>query len=295
MTKFGAAITLCALVCAPTTILAQTAPPAPPAGAQPLKYTQGEITIGADLARLKVPATFRFLGPEDSQRVLVDLWGNPKGDAPLGMLIPADKDPDTEEGWGIILTFEEEGYVKDDDADQINYADLLKEMKQDTTAANEERKKAGFEAVDLVGWATPPHYDKAAKKLYWAKELRFGGSEANTLNYNIRILGRRGVLVLNAVAGMNQLPEVQAATPEILSFVDFQPGHRYADYSPDTDQLAAYGIGALIAGKAAAKVGLFKMLLGLLIAGKKFVILGLVAAAAGLKRLFGPKTDSGQA
>ncbi|MBX7185869.1 MAG: carboxypeptidase regulatory-like domain-containing protein [Vicinamibacteria bacterium] len=46
-------------------------------------------------------------------------------------------------------------------------------------------------------------------------------------------------------------------------------------------------IGALIAGKVAAKAGLLKVLLGLLIAGKKFVVVAL--AAAGLKRLFGPK------
>lgn len=295
MKRFGAAVSLCALTCASTLVSAQAPPAPPPSAGLKLNYTQGEITIGGGLARLKVPSTFRYLGPEDSQKVLVDLWGNPKGDAPLGMLIPADKDPDTEEGWGIILTFEEEGFVKDDDADQINYTDLLKEMQQDTDAANEERKKAGYGAVDLVGWATPPRYDKAAKKLYWAKELRFAGSEANTLNYNIRILGRRGVLVLNAVAGMNQLAEVQAATPEILALVDFQPGHRYADFSPDTDQIAAYGIGALIAGKAATKVGLFKMLVGLLVAGKKFVIIGLVALAAGLKRLFGPKGDTEQA
>jgi len=51
--------------------------------------------------------------------------------------------------------------------------------------------------------------------------------------------------------------------------------------------VAEYGIAALIAGGLAAKAGLFKVLLGALIALKKFIVLGLVAAAAFLRRLFG--------
>src|SRR5262245_6974732 len=247
MTRHGAAFLLFVVGAASLHAQAPPAPSGPAAPAVKLDYKQGDITIGNGIAKLAVPPSFRFLGPEDSQKVIVDLWGNPRSNAPLGMLIPANVEPDTAEGWGIIITFEEEGYVKDDDAEKIDYADLLKEMKDGMASENEERQKSGFPAIQLVGSATPPHYDKAAKKLYWAKELKFGGSPENTLNYNIRILGRRGVLVLNAVAGMGQLKDVEAATPEILGFVDFQPGHRYADYTPGTDKLAAYGIGALIA------------------------------------------------
>lgn len=71
-------------------------------------------------------------------------------------------------------------------------------------ASNEERRKQGFPTVRLIGWAEPPSYDQAANKMYWAKELAFSDSVARTLNYSIRILGRRGVLVLNAVAAMAQ-------------------------------------------------------------------------------------------
>ena len=259
-----------------------------------LDYQQGEITIGQGLAKLNVPPAFRFIGPNDAQKVIVDLWGNPKSDAPLGMLLPADKDPDTAEGWGIIITFEEDGYIKDGDAESINYADLLKDMKEGMEAENAERQKAGFPAIQIVGWATQPRYDKVAKKLYWAKELKFGGATENTLNYNIRILGRRGVLVLNAVAGMPQLAEVEAATPTILGFVDFQSGHRYADYVEGTDKLAAYGIGALIAGKVATKIGFFKGLLALILAGKKFIIIAIVAAGAAIKRLFAGRSEKNQ-
>ena len=86
------------------------------------------------------------------------------------------------------------------------------------------RVDAGYEPIELVGWATPPRYDSRTHKLYWAKELKFGDSDENTLNYNIRILGRRGVLVLNAVAGMSQLALVQSGMQRGAGHHRFQPG-----------------------------------------------------------------------
>ena len=78
---------------------------------------------------------------------------------------------------------------------------------------------------------------------YWAKEIHFGNETENTLNYNIRIFGRRSVLVLNSVAGMSQLPEIERNTPAILSGVEFNSGNRYADFNPASgDKVASYPI-----------------------------------------------------
>jgi uncharacterized membrane-anchored protein len=71
-----------------------------------------------------------------------------------------------------------------------------------------------------------------------------------------------------------------------MSLADFNPGRRYADYKSGTDRTAAYGIGALVAGKLAAKAGLFKLILAALLAGKKFVVLAPAGAAALVARLF---------
>ncbi len=67
-----------------------------------------------------------------------------------------------------------------------------------------------------------------------------------------RLLGRRGVLVLNAVATVDQLSSVKASMQQLLPAVEFNPGHRYADFFPGKDQMAEYGIGALIVGSIAA-------------------------------------------
>jgi uncharacterized membrane-anchored protein len=251
------------------------------------------------MATIRLPTSFRFLGPEGSRRLLTDGWGNPSGaaDDVLGMLVPAGVSPLASGGWGIVITYEEDGYVNDDDAASIDYSKMLKEMQDATVAANEERQKQGFEPVTLMGWAEQPSYDSSAHKLYWAKELVFGSGPEHTLNYNIRILGRRGVLVLNAVAGMDQLPTIRNETRGILASVDFNEGHRYTDYLPGKDKAATYGIAGLIIGATAAKAGFFKVLWIGILGFKKVIIVAIIALGVWLRRVFGrrPTTPSADA
>jgi len=258
-----------------------------------LAYQTGKVQLSGGMATITLPPSFRFLGEQDSRKLLV-AWGNPPESAQgvLGMLVPADVSPLSEDGWAIVVTYDDDGYVNDEDAKTLNYDKVLNEMQEQTVASNEARQKEGFEPITLVGWAEPPHYDAAAHKLYWAKELKFGSSTDHTLNYSIRILGRRGVLVLNAVSSIDQLATVKKGTPDVLAAVEFNEGHRYADYLPGTDKAAAYGIGGLILGATAAKAGLFKLIWVALLASKKLIIAGVVAAGAAIKKLFGGRNEA---
>ena len=113
--------------------------------------------------------------------------------------------------------------------------------------------------------------------------MRFGSGIEETLNYNVRILGRKGVLLFNAVAVPSQLPAIKASIPDLLANVSFIKGQQYQDYSADIDEVAAYSIGGLVAGKVLAKVGFFAIIL-------KFWKLGILAlggAWAAIKRFFG--------
>jgi len=254
-----------------------------------LNYQSGEIVLPGEVATLQVPDSFRYIDPQNAERVIVQAWGNPKGDGTLGMLFPADVSPLSEQGWGVVITYVEDGYVSDKDADSIDYDELLKEMKERIAEDNKERRKQGFQEIDLFGWAATPYYDRDTHKMYWAKELGFGGVDEHTLNYNIRVLGRKGVLVLNAVSSMNQLSTVKEEMQQVLAFTDFNSGFRYADYNAKTDKTAAYGIAALVAGGVAAKAGLFTKLFGLLLAAKKLVIAGVIALGALLSKIFKKK------
>lgn len=251
-----------------------------------LNRMTGEIELPNDVASLNVPESFYFLNSKDAAKVLVDVWGNPPGQQVLGMLLPADVTPYYAESWAVTISFEEDGYVSDEDADQINYDELLVQMQEDTREASKQRVEQGYEPISLVGWASKPYYDASAHKLHWAKEIKFADSPVNTLNYNIRMLGRKGVLVLNFIAGMEQKSEIDAALATVLAIADFNDGSKYGDFNPDLDEVAAYGIGALIAGKVMAKTGFLVVALVFL---KKFGIFILIGLGVFFRKLFGRK------
>lgn len=251
-----------------------------------LKYQQGEVQLDNSIGTLKVPDSFRYLDAEQSRYVLEDLWGNPEDSTVLGMIVPQERGVLADNAWAFIVTYEEMGFVKDDDADEIDYDELLGEMKTDADAENEMRKSAGYAPIEIVGWASKPYYDADKKVLHWAKEIRFGDNEFNTLNYNVRILGRKGVLVLNAVSPIGELPEVQKNIPPVLSSFTFADGSKYSDFDPDVDEVAAWTIGGLVAGKVLAKTGL----LALLLKNIKLVLLGLSAIGTGAWKWYKRKT-----
>ena len=255
-----------------------------------LQYQKGEVHLDGGIATIRLPENFRYLDPAGAEKLLIGIWGNPPSEKKsLGLIVPEGFDPMADDAWCVVLDFQEDGYVKDDDAESINYDKLLKEMKGATRDASQERVRNGYPSIELVGWAATPRYDRQTHKFYWAKEIKFAGSEENTLNYNLRVLGRRGILVLNAIANMSQLAQIEKATPEILGMIEFNEGHRYADYTPGSDKVAAYGIAAIVAGSMAAKTGLFKALLMGILAFKKFLILGVVGLLALIQKLFSRK------
>ena len=251
-----------------------------------LHYQQGKIPLKSGLATITLPDNFRYLSPDDTDIVLHKMWGNPQGPKTLGMIVPSEQSILDPRAWAVVVTYSDDGYIKDSDAGKIDYTKLLKEMQEGTREASKEREKAGYPSIELVGWAKPPHYDQETHKMYWAKEIKFGGTRNNTLNYNIRVLGRGGVLVLNAVAPMSSLPDIEEQVPALVTMTEFDSGKRYADFNGSTDKVAAYGLAALVAGGIAAKAGLFKVLWLGLLALKKFVIIGFIALAGFIKKLF---------
>lgn len=244
-------------------------------------FKTGKIDLANNLASINIPQGFKYLDGPQSEKVIYDLWGNPRdNDKVLGMILPEKGGVMNYNSWAFIITYEEMGYVKDKDADDINYDDMMKEMKSDAENANPERIKQGYSAMHMIGWAEKPYYDKGKKVLYWAKALKFGEDSVNTLNYDVRVLGRKGVLSLNAVASIDQLQEVDKYKGQILSMVEFNSGNKYSDYDSGVDKVAAWTIGGLVAGKLLAKVGLFALILKNI----KLVMLALVAGGGAIWR-----------
>lgn len=251
-----------------------------------LDYQSGSVIISDDLATVTVPEGYGFLNAKDARYILEDVWNNPKDETILGMLVRRDVDFLEGNAWAVIYSYEEEGHVKDDDAEDIKYDELLEEMQKDAVAGNPERIKAGYPEMELIGWAKSPYYDQASHKLHWAKEIKFGKEEVHTLNYNIRMLGRKGVLVMNVIAGMDNIKTVDSNINAILASTNFNPGKRYEDFDSSVDKVAAYGLAGLITGGVLLKTGLLAKLGLILLKAWKLIALAVVGALAFLRKKF---------
>lgn len=248
-----------------------------------LAFETGTVTVKGDCAQIALPEGWSYLQQADARHVVENVWGNPPDPDTLGLVIPPG-----EADWAIIISYEDSGHVEDSDAAETDFGELLQSMQTDTREGNAAREKAGYGTIELRGWAEPPHYDSGAKTLYWAKHLRFSGSDSDTLNYDMRVLGRSGVLVMQAVAGIDQLREVSAGAKNVLAATSFTSGNRYADFDSSIDKVAAYGIGGLIAGKVLAKAGILKLLL-------KPILIGLAVVGGIGAKLFRRKKPETQA
>lgn len=257
-----------------------------------MKYQTGLVKLPNGIAQLNVPKGFKYLNAEQSQFIIHDLWGNPSRPDVIGMLFPENGGPYADSNYAFIISYDESGHVEDEEADKVDYDQMMKDWHEAEKQANVERLKQGYPSLHIVGWAQKPYYDKSTKVLHWAKELDFSGEENHTLNYDVRILGRKGILSLNAVANMSELSLVKKDIDKVLGIASFTAGNKYSDFDSNIDKIAVGGIAAVIGGKVLAKAGI---LAGL---GKflKIIILGIGALIAGIVRFFkGKKQDESYA
>ncbi|TFF37083.1 DUF2167 domain-containing protein [Mucilaginibacter psychrotolerans] len=247
-------------------------------------YQHGTIKVGDGIATVTIPKGFKYLDSVQAAKVLTDVWGNPKTPT-LGFIMPEENG--ILSGYVFNIQYDAIGYVKDDDAKDVDYDELLANLKTESNEENPEREKAGFPPITIIGWAAKPYYDGDKHILHWAKEVKFGTDSVNTLNYNVRVLGRKGVLILNAIATMNELEAVKSGVPQVLTMVEFSDGNKYTNFNSSIDNVAAWTIGGLVAGKILAKVGFF----ALAVKFWKVIALGFAVAGGAIKKFFTGKSN----
>jgi uncharacterized membrane-anchored protein len=261
----------------------------------------GDIRIADANVVLHLGEDYYFLPAAEAKRVLTEGWGNPPDSVSdvLGLVFPKGSSF-ADDIWGAVVSFEASGYVSDEDAKSADYSELLESMQSSESELNAKRTAAGYPAQHLVGWAQPPVYDPRSHSVVWAQDIQFQGQSENSLNYDIRMLGRRGVLSLNMVTTMDKLGETRTAASRFARAAEFDQGARYADYMLG-DAKAEYGVAGLVAAGvgvvAAKKLGLLGVIL---VFGKKFIVLilaGMAVLGGFFRRLFGgggDEADEGQ-
>jgi len=236
--------------------------------------TTGEL---ADIGTVKVPEGYSFLGPDETKE-LMKAMGNLVSDTELGTILSPDD-------WFVIFEFDEIGFVKDDDQDSLDAGKLMTSFLEAQEKANKMRSDQGFPELEVIGWYREPFYDQKTHNLEWCTTIQEKGSEGQFANYNLRVLGRRGVTRVTLVADLDQLDLAVPETKSLIDGFEYLKGQRYSEYRKG-DKVAKYGLAALVLGGAAAvavKTGLFKYLW-------KFLILGAAAIGGVIKKVF--KRDS---
>ncbi|HET8706789.1 MAG TPA: DUF2167 domain-containing protein [Pseudomonadales bacterium] len=236
-----------------------------------------------NLAELNLGDQYVYLDAKDAKALLTKM-GNFPDDNTLALIGSKDEG----QNWFVEITYDDSGYVKDDEAKEWNADELLESIKQGTDAANEERAKQGIPALNIIGWAEKPHYDAQAHKVEWSVLARSADEQPGdeTVNYKTLTLGRDGYIAMNLVTSNNTLPQDRAHITTLLNNLHYFEGKRYSDFNSTTDKVAALGLTALVAG-VAAKTGLLAKLLALAVAFKKFIVIGVVLAFGFIKSIFG--------
>jgi len=249
-----------------------------------IEYATGVIPLAEGRVKLTVPEGFKFINAEQSRFILENLWGNMQDQDVFGMIVKNDfKVTRLVNDYSFVISFSDIGYVQDQEDTDLDHADLLETLKTNMELSNENRVKQGVNTMTVESWALVPYYDSYKKALYWANKIAVNGTNEEILNYNLRLLGKTGVIKINAVATMDQFPEIKRILPLIITQTRFDEGQKYSDYVKGRDLNSEWTINELIAGKGknhgffASILASWKLWLGLIILGG--------AAIAGIRML----------
>ena len=256
----------------------------PAFGADPPKvqWTSGPgvVSLG-DQAELSLKAGQAFANAKDTQ-TLMEAMGNTISGHEVGLVRPLAEHED----WLLVFEHHNVGFVKDDEKNSIDKNALFKSISEGTEEGNKRRKELGISALHVTGWFEEPHYDATTHNLVWALRAKDDGG-GEVVNYNMRILGRTGYMSVVLIDEPAKLPTSKPIADRIMNGFSYKSGNKYAEFRSG-DRLAEYGLTALIAGgagAAAAKLGLFAALWKILAKGGKAIVVLVVGAIAGLKRM----------
>jgi uncharacterized membrane-anchored protein len=247
-------------------------------------------TIGkiGERATIEVPEGYSFLGAEGARQLDV-LFENPPTGTDQYVVAAEDL------SWVAYFSFSDIGYIKD--VEVLDADNMLVSIREGTEEGNVERRSRGWETLNILGWSFKPQYDKQLNALEWAILGQTEPSQSKVINYNTRLLGRRGVMEVVLVTDPEVMDASIAQFKAMVPGYSFADGEKYSEFKPG-DHVAEIGLAALITGGAAAvasKKGFFAAIAVALAKFWKLVLLGIVGIGVAFKKLFqGKDKGTGQ-
>lgn len=212
------------------------------------------VEIAGGLARLEVPASYIFLNRDDAIHVL-QRAGNPTDGSEVGLLHPAT----TTSRAFIVIEHAAVGHVADSDV--LDAEALLASIVASQAVQNAQRRARGQPEITVAGWAEPPRYDPATRRMTWAVKARSGKEEL--INARTRLLGRSGYLSFNLITDPAAFAHDKTVLTGVLAQASFADGQRYEDFQPGKDKESGKGLADLIVAGAPAETRSFNLVIAL--------------------------------
>jgi uncharacterized membrane-anchored protein len=260
-------------------------------------WTQAGATgrLGS-VATLKVPESCRFTDG-DGSRIFAEGVQNLPNPQAIGLLV-CRLSTDTSDDpayWFAEYSYSADGYIKDAASEKLDADAILQVVREGTAKGNEERRARGWSTMEVLGWEKTPFYDPRTNNATWAIIGLSSDDNSQSVNHRVRLLGRRGVLAINMIAGPTEYAAAVADLDRVVATTEYVPGEKYSEFQ-EGDKVAEYGLTALIAGgagAAAAKLGLFgklwKFLVALAVGAWKLVFAAAIGILGWIASLFKTK------
>ena len=241
------------------------------------------VSLGHN-AQLDLPAGMNLLEQTQAQELMRKMGNDTEG--VVAVILPPVGSTST---WLVVIGASDVGYVDDDDADELDAAEMLEQFKQGTLEQNKKRVAMNIPELFIDGWSERPHYEPATHHLVWG--LNAHDTESKVVNYFTRFLGRMGYMSVNLIDDPATIEASKAQALSVLTALHFDNGWRYEDHV-SSDRDSGIGLKALVLGGAgvviAKKTGI---LVAVLLFLKKGIVVVVVAIGGFFRWLFRRKKD----
>ena len=215
-----------------------------------LVFKKGHVSLADGHIDLTVPEGFLFIEADQARFILEELWGNMPDMDVAGMLVRKGfRAARLENDHSFVISYGAFGHVSDNKNTSLDHDELLSVLQRNMQQSNATRIDMGYNTLEVTGWVMVPYYDAYKKALYWASRIKANGSDEEILNYNLRLLGNTGVIKINAVATMDQLPAIKNELPAIIAQTRFAEGDTYDDYREGTHPKSDWSLADMVAGE----------------------------------------------
>ncbi|MEO0448377.1 MAG: DUF2167 domain-containing protein, partial [Verrucomicrobiota bacterium] len=109
-------------------------------------------------ATIEIPQGYRFTNGAGAAQ-LMEAYGNRPSGNEQGLIAPEDLD------WCVLFRFDPQGYVKDDEKDNLDAGKLLKTLQDGQEQANQQRVTHGLDTLTITGWAMEPNYNNEIEQV----------------------------------------------------------------------------------------------------------------------------------